>query len=146
MSKARKPGKGPAVYLVERAAYRAWDYSGLHYGRCDNDEGESYTPVRAFADKAAAEACRDALEAEARASFSPALFAGYSMPKGLTAKIKKLGLEPPKLDKEAYKQADDLREWWAKNAAEITAEQHAALWAMFDDVHLYRVSTQKLEG
>ena len=56
MSKARKAAR---VYLVERVAYRAWDYNGLHYSQCSSDEGDSYTPVRAFADKAQSATARN---------------------------------------------------------------------------------------
>jgi hypothetical protein len=142
MSKSRKGG---TVYLVERAAYRAWDYDGVKYTRCSCDQGESYTPVRAFTDKAAAQACRDALEAEARAALPPALFASYSMPAGLAERIESLGLPAPKLGKEGYKQAEEFRKWWAAHAGQITPEQQAALWELFADVTLYRVSSQKLE-
>jgi hypothetical protein len=142
MSKARK---GAKVWLVERVAFRAWDFRGLHFSRCSTDQGDSLTPVRAFTDRAAAEACRDALEAEERAAFSPALFAADSLPNGLAERIRSLGFEPPKLGKEGYNQADEFRKWWAAHAAEIAPEQQAALWELFGDVKLYQVSSQSVE-
>src|SRR5262249_4551660 len=120
MSKARKTGK---VYVVERAAYRAWDYRGMHYTQCSCDQGESYTPVRAFTDEAAAEACRDALEAEARAALSPALFGSYSVPEGLAQRIESLGLPASELGPKEYERAEEFRKWWAEHAAEITPER-----------------------
>jgi hypothetical protein len=142
MSKARK---GARVWLVERVALRAWDFDGLHFSRCSSDQGDSLMPVRAFTDEAAAEACRAALEAEDRASFSPALFASYSLPKGLAGRIKSLGLTPPKLGKGGHKQADEFRKWWAAHAADVTPQQQAALWELFADVKLYQVTSQTLE-
>jgi hypothetical protein len=144
MSKSRKPGL--TLYVVERAAYRTLDYDGLHYLPCESDEGASYTPVRGFADRSEAERCRAELEAEARASLSPALFASYTLPKDLTRRIESLGLEPPKLSKEEHNRARDFRKWWVEHAGELTAEQQSALWALFADVKLYRVRESKLQG
>jgi hypothetical protein len=134
------------LYVVERAAYRAWDHDGLHYTRCESDQGDSYTPVRGFSDQAEADAYRAALEAEARASLSPALFASYSVPANLAERIESLGLKPPKLSEKAYEYGKEFRKWWVEHAEELTAEQQAALWELFDDVTLYRVSKRKLVG
>ena len=142
MSKTRK---GAKVWLVERVAFRAWDFNGLHFSRCSSDEGDSFTPVRAFTDKAAAEACRDALEAEGRATFSPALFASFSLPRGIAERIKSLGFKKPNLGKEGSDQAEEFRKWWAAHAGKITPEQQAALWELFTDVKLYQVTSQTLE-
>jgi hypothetical protein len=151
VSKARKrplrePAPKPArVYLVERAALRAWDYEGLHYTTCSCDQGDSHVPVRAFADEAAAQVCCDALEAEARAMLPPALFASYSLPEGLAQRVKSLGLPALKLGRDKSGRAGAFRQWWGEHAARITPEQQAALWELFDDVKLYRVRSQKLE-
>jgi hypothetical protein len=142
MSKARKG----TVHVVERVAYRAWDYDVLHYAPCYAHEGDSFVPVAAFADEAKAEACRDALEADAKASLPPALFCDeIKIPDKLSARLKKLGLTPPKFSKQSYDQGKQFRRWWAEHAAEITPEKQAAIWELFSDIVLYRVRAMELQ-
>lgn len=143
MSKERKASQ--TLYLVERAAFRAYNYSGLNYAQCGNDEGDSYTPVRAFSDESSAEAFRASLEAEARATLSPALFASYEIPVHLTTRIEVLGLPPLKLHAKSHDQAKEFREWWAAHATEITPEQQSAIWELFENMSIYRVSKKTLK-
>jgi hypothetical protein len=139
--------KGATVYLVERAAYSASDYGETpQYYASDGEEGPSYVPVRAFADKAAAQAYRKELEAEARRDLPPALFVGYELPGGLAAKLQAAGLTPPKFTGPDYKHADQFRKWWAAHSAEMTPHQRAAVWDLFKGVSFYRVTETTLEG
>lgn len=142
MSKARKANK---VYVVERVAYKAWDFDGLHYSPCGGDDGESYVPVRAFQDEAAAVAHCAELTAEARRTLPPALFASGEVPKGLAARLQKLGLTPPKFRKPSYEHGDQFARWWAKHATAITPEQQADIWELFANVELYRVTSVEME-
>jgi hypothetical protein len=145
---AKTSRKGATVYLVERAAYSASDYDETpRYYSTDSEEGgPSHVPVRAFADKQAAQACRKELEAEARRDLCPALFVGHEMPGDLAAKLKAAGLTVPKFTGPDYKHGDQFRKWWAAHAAEITPEQRAAVWAAFKGVSFYRVTETTLEG
>ena len=130
---------------MERVAFKAWDYDVLHYAPSQSDEGQSYVPVSAFADEAAAEACREELTAEAKRTLPPALFAYDGIPAGLAAKIKALGLTPPKFSKQSHEHGDQFVRWWANHAAEITPQQQAAIWELFGEVELYRVNRVELE-
>lgn len=143
MSKSRKK---QALYVVERRAFRAWDFDVLHYAPSNSEEGENCVPVRAFANEAAAQACCAELTAEAKRTLPPALFGYDGVPAGLVAKIKELGLTPPKFSKDNYEQGNQLARWCAKHAAEITPEKQAAIWELFDSVELYRVSRVEMEG
>ncbi len=147
---AKSSRKGATVYLVERAAVTAWgDEQTLHYSVSggDEEEGPSYVPVRAFADKAAAQTCRRELEAEARRDLCPALFIGYDdLPKDLAANIKKIGLTPPKFTGPEYKHDEQFRKWWAAHAADMTPQQRTAVWNLFKGVSFYRVTETTLEG
>jgi hypothetical protein len=139
--------KGATVYLVERAAYSASGHGETpRYYVSDGEEGPSHVPVRAFAEKRAADACRKELEAEARRDLCPAMCVGYELPKDLAAKVKALGLTPPKLTGPGYSHADQFRKWWAAHAAEVTPQQRAAVWALFKGVSFYRVTETTLEG
>ena len=61
---AKSSRKAAKVFLVERAAFGTSDYDDTpKYYVSDGEEGPSFVPVRAFADKAAADACRKELEA-----------------------------------------------------------------------------------
>ncbi|HET6573016.1 MAG TPA: hypothetical protein VFG68_05395 [Fimbriiglobus sp.] len=143
---AKTSRKGATVYLVERAAYTAWGYGGaIQYTASASDDGESFVPVRAFADKSAAEACRAELEAEARRELCPALFAN-ELPKDLTAKLKAAGATPPKFTGPDYNHGEQFRKWWADHAADLTPAQRAAVWDLLDDVTFYRVTEMTLEG
>lgn len=138
--------KAATAYLVERAAYKAWEYQGkLHYAASEGDEGPSYVPVRAFADKRAAEAYRKELEAEARRDLCPALFVD-ALPKDLAAKLKAAGVTPPKFTGPDYKHGDQFRKWWADHAADVTPSHRAAVWAAAKGVSFYRVTETTLEG
>ena len=146
---AKTSRKSATVYLVERAAVNAWgDEQTLHYSVSsgDEEEGPSHVPVRAFADKAAAQACRRELEAEARRDLCPALFAGYELPGGLATEIKAAGLTPPKLTGPAYNHGGQFRKWWAAHAADMTPQQRTAVWKLFKGVSFYRVTETTLEG
>jgi hypothetical protein len=144
---AKTSRKAAAVYLVERAAYSAGDHDETpQYYASGGDEGPSYVPVRAFADKAAAQACRRELEAEARRDLCPALFAGYELPGGLATEIKAAGLTPPKLTGPAYNHGGQFRKWWAAHAADMTPQQRVAVWNLFKGVSFYRVTETTLEG
>jgi hypothetical protein len=138
MSKSRKPR---TFYLVERQAYRVWAFQRTpFYGPCSyEDDEKSYTPVKAFADEDEATAYRARLEAEARADLSPALFCEYDVPSGLAERLREMGYEPPRFGK-GSKNGEVFRLWWARHAAEITPEQQAAIWELFPDVAIYRVS------
>jgi hypothetical protein len=143
---AKTSRKGPTVYLVERAAYKAWDYGGtIQYAASEGDEGASFVPVRAFADKRAAEACRAELEAEARRELPPALFT-HELPRNLAAKLTAAGVTPPKFTGPDYNPAEQFRKWWADHAADLTPAQRAAVWDALKDVAFYRVTETTLEG
>jgi hypothetical protein len=143
---ARTSRRAAAVYLVERTAYEASDYGETpRYYASGGEEGESHVPVRAFADKAAAEACRADLEAEARRDLCPALFA-YDLPKNLAAKLKKIGLTPLEFTGAQYEHADQFRKWWGEQAADMAPQQRAAVWRLFPKVAFYRVTEATLEG
>ena len=145
---AKTSRKGATVYLVERAAYSASDYDDTpQYYNSDGEEGgPSYVPVRAFADKQAAQACRKELEAEARRDLCPALFAGYALPKDLAAKLKAIGLTSLKFTGPDYNHGEQLRKWWVAHAAEMTPQQRAAVWDQLKSVSFYRVTETTLEG
>jgi hypothetical protein len=146
---AKTSRKAATVYLVERAACTALDYGGMvrySISSGDEEEGPSHVPVRAFADKAAAEACRKELEAEARRDLPPALFTWDDVPKDLAAKLAALGLTPPKFTGPDYNHGEQFRKWWAAHAADVTPEQRAAVWALFKGVKFYRVTETTLEG
>lgn len=143
---AKTSRKAATVYLVERAAYKAWDYGGtIQYAASEGDEGASFVPVRAFADKRAAEACRAELEAEARRDLPPAVFA-CDVPKGLAAKLKTIGATPPKFTGPDYNHGEQFRKWWADHAADLTPAQRAEVWDAFKGVAFYRVTETTLEG
>ncbi|HVK19366.1 MAG TPA: hypothetical protein VM533_20700 [Fimbriiglobus sp.] len=146
---AKSSRKGTTVYLVERAACTVSDYGGkVHYGVSSGDDegGPSHVPVRAFADKKAAQACRKELEAEARRDLCPALFAGYALPKDLAAKLKAIGLTSLKFTGPDYNHGEQLRKWWVAHAAEMTPQQRAAVWDQLKSVSFYRVTETTLEG
>jgi hypothetical protein len=141
------------VYLVERvglAVARYIDRSALHPS--GGESGPNRVPVRAFADRAQAEACRDALEEEARQSASPVQFIAYDLPvsgREVESALCDLGLPPPELgaDPVGYdyqarrRQVAQLCEWWAEHAAEMSAEQRAALWGrLFSEWRFYDVA------
>jgi hypothetical protein len=138
--------KGATVYLVERAAFSASSYGETpQYYVCDGEEGPSFVPVRAFADRAAADACRKELEAEARRNLCPALFVGFEVPGDLAAKLKAVGLTPPKFTGAAYNHGEQFRKWWTAHAAELTPEQKEAVWKAFKSASFYRVTETTLE-
>ena len=144
---AKTSRKGATVYLVERAAYSASDYGETpQYYASDGEDGPSYVPVRAFADKQAAQACRKELEAEARRDLCPALFVGYEFPGDLAAKLQAAGLTPPKFTGSAYKHGEQFSKWWAAHAADMTPQQRSAVWDAFKGVSFYRVTETTLEG
>jgi hypothetical protein len=139
--------KAATVYLVERAAYSASDYDDTpQYYASDGEDGPSFVPVRAFADKQAAQTCRKELEAEARRDLCPALFVEYEFPGDLAAKLQAAGLTPPKFTGSAYKHGKQFSKWWAAHAAEMTPQQREAVWGAFEGVSFYRVTETTLEG
>ncbi len=146
MSKAKK---APRIYLVERAAYRTWAFTGLpHYEASEADEGESYVPLKAFTDRADAEADQTRREAEVRATLPPALFVGYSIPsadKELTRRLKALQLPPLPSGKKNEDLSEKFRKWWVEHGADLTPEQRSALWELFPNVVVYRVTETTLE-
>ena len=155
--KAAKPGK-VRMYLVLRDAFDANPYSGVHFYRPTNEDGDrdNRVPVRAFATRKAAQEHARQLDAELRATFPPPLFAEDdepddddtrpSLPNLLTTKLKELSLPEIKFAKEEYKHGEQFREWWTEHASDMSAEQRAALWEPFADRTFHSVKKIEVEG
>lgn len=165
MSKAKKPATKKAakklrntpMFLVLRDCFDANPYDGVHFNRPTNDDGErdNRVPVRAFATRKAANEYARQLDEELRASFPPPMFAGDddpdegerpSLASVVSAKLKQLRLPPIKFAKEMHKHGEQFREWWSENAADMSAEQKAALWEPFVDMTFHSVKQIEVEG
>jgi hypothetical protein len=147
------------VYVVERAAGYGvagddpvFDPDDPDFDPDSFEEPSSYVPVRVFGDRAAAEAYRAECDAEVRAALPPALYAGYESweriggAKAVTAALQALGLPPPKFARDnEWRHMDEFRKWWADHAADLTAEQRAGVWKLFDHLRVYRVTARTLE-
>jgi hypothetical protein len=139
-----KSRKGRKVFVVERLAWKVWTFTSYPiYDACDNDGG-SFVPVRAFTNRKAAEAFRQTLEAEARATFSPAHLLHDLTREDMQSRVQPLGIELFKAAEKEWDSLKPLRDWWTKHAAELSPEQRAALWKPFDDVAFYRVTEAPL--
>jgi hypothetical protein len=114
---------------------------GVSAGKAEAD-GE---PVLAFdsQERAVAEACR--LTEEARCALppfyvgEPANWSRLGL-KRLIARLERLGLRRlPKPDIVPWEAAAVWRVWWDRHGGELTPEQVAAVWKLFDKVELYHV-------
>jgi hypothetical protein len=141
VSKSRKGGK---VFVVERVAWKVWTFNAHPiYEPCRRDGG-SFVPVRAFTNRKAAEAYRQTLEAEARATFSPAHLEHDLTREDFRARLQALGLKPLNPRSKEWDSLKTFRDWWVEHAAELSPEQRAAVWKVFDEVTFYRVTEAPL--
>lgn len=158
MSKAKKkpaakkpPPKPVRVYLVVRRAFSAGTYEGLSYGTPETDDGHpNDVPVRAFANKGDAMRFARELDDEIRRTFPPPLFGGEddddnAGPRIATA-VAALGLPAFKGGVYNYLSGRRFGEWWAKHAADLSAEQKAALWEPFQGMTFHQVKQVEVEG
>ncbi len=166
MSKAKKPAKKAAatkpaarpkaptkvrVYLVVRQAFEGSDYEGTHYPKARSDgDDPNEVPVRAFASETAADDFAQELDADLRATFPPPLFAcddddDNAGPR-VEAAVAALGLPEFKGGKYNCDSGPRFVKWWAKHAANLNAEQRAALWQPFAGMTFHRVRTVEVEG
>ena len=149
-----------AVYLVQRVAFDQDDgghcypcYPAL-WGAPPDRAAPILVPVEAFADRAAAEARRAALEAEARTLVGPLRVRGSRLPTRpaqLDAVLTALGLEPTGLKTAEPDGTErwfrDLDRWWQRQIPKLAPEVIAALWEAFPHPEpiFYHVTETTLE-
>ncbi len=135
------------VYVVRRLSWSPAYEDGC-FAQAGGDSDQPGVPVRAFRDRAAAEAfCRE-LEAKARQLTPPGRIVGMSGGqdvKRLTDGTRRLGLSPFEPDGE-WLDGDELLRWWESVAADATPEQRAGVWELLTDVRFYDVVEAPLEG
>lgn len=160
------PKSSARVYVVQRIDWRYRDRS-MPYER--PDAPGSGTPVKAFTDRARADAHCRKLEVAARQDRDVCPFEyGRSYPSldGVTSRptdqvidwLSEQGLNPPAGQKEAWQadrklgrrairpDYDSYREWvtwWSENARNWTQAQFDAVWEVFDRVHFFEVVAVK---
>jgi hypothetical protein len=99
----------------------------------------SRVPIRLFAARGPAERFVADLYAEAHRTMNPFQLNDY--PDALHTKLKQLGL-PPRCLKELQ---GDLVVWWDRVADELTDEQRAAVWGLFDVPQPYEIVPVEVE-
>jgi hypothetical protein len=92
-------------------------------------------PLRLFASREAAERLVAELTAEARRTMNPFHLNDYEVPDPIRKYLKKLRLSA--CPKEQW--SEEWQEWWDRCADEMTDDQRAAVWAMFDALAPYEV-------
>jgi len=163
MSKAKKPAtKKPkaakaTVFVVMRTGFEVTSFRGtlpqVYPVTGSHTNVIAEVPVRGFATRKAATAFARQLDDEVRASFPAALLTeagGRNESEKLLPQVAKraneLKLPPIKLGKEKYNHPTQFREWWSKHAADLSAEQKAALWEPFAGMTFHHVNEIELEG
>jgi hypothetical protein len=147
MSK-KKGGLAPGhkLYLVERTT---WHVEG---DRFRPDEEEGGLPVRALLTKAEAEACRDALERQAKLELSPFLFAMGEAEatkggrKAFDRQLKALGISAPAPKDGDFFENDEWQAWWDGIADGLSEEQRLGAWALVCPDKLYQIVETELES
>jgi hypothetical protein len=163
MSKAKKPAaKKPkaakqVVFVVMRTGFDVSSYRGalpqIYPVTGSHVDLVAEVPVRGFATRKAATAYARQLDDEVRATFPAALLteacgrneSGKLLPQ-VARRASELGLPPIKLGKEKYNHPTQFREWWAKHAADLSAEQKAALSEALAGMTFHHVKEIELEG
>ncbi len=147
MSK-NKPALAPGqkLFLVERTTWRAVE------DRFYPDEEGGGLPVRALLTKEEAEACRDALERQARLELSPFLFAlGEAEArkggrKAFDRRLKALAITVPPPANGDFFENDQWQAWWDGIADGLSEEQRLGVWALVCTDKLYQIVETELES
>lgn len=140
------------LFLVVRQAIDSYESRGLEFTQVHGsyDDKPREVPVRGFAKRSDAEAFAHELEAELRASFPFPPFVGMAarlpLPEWLPQLLAERGLPPIQLTKAGYHQDAEFRRWWTDNAADLSAQQKAALWEPFAEVRFHHIREIELEG
>jgi hypothetical protein len=138
------------VYVVSRRSVR--EEEGRWAQLCDEPNrasGLSWVPLRAFADRDEAEACRRELERSTRVGLCP--FALNADVRNLTSldgdplreRLFELGLMPPL---EGWYVDVDWIGWWREVAPGLTEEQLHGVWDLLDRARLHAVVALEMEG
>jgi hypothetical protein len=142
------------LFLVVRMPLAGGHRYGCYpiIGQHENDMRE--VPVRAFAKKADAEAYARELDAEVRAHIPLPLLAEVidrfdrltdnALSTRLPALLAEHGMPPITFGRRPI--GVEFREWWAKHAADLSADQRAALWEPFAGMTFHWVKQIEVEG
>ena len=120
------------AYVVHR---RAYDTYGTIVGQNEDSDSISLVPLRAFADRAAAEACVADLTRVARRTMNP--FASFYYSGAARIKALKIGFRVKPSDK--WGDAG-WGPWYEAEAPHLTDEQREKVWSLFADQPLYGIS------
>lgn len=139
-------------YIVRRLSWTPSSYGGCVYVHDAGSDGvHSGVPVRAFADRAAADACCRELEAEARRQMPPGRVTvdGHLDEGDATAwceRVAALGLTPPALIpsprgrlRDGFLDNATVLRWWAGYATTATPELQEAVWESLPGPRFYDV-------
>jgi hypothetical protein len=137
--------KAHTIYLIQRRL------TAGEYGVFSGAEGQEGVPVLACPSAQEAEERRRQLEEEARRVMAPFLVAnlkGWSSVgvDRLRARLEALGLRDLPEPAEEWQAEPLWRRWWDEHGEEVTAEQRAAIWELFDKLRFYEVVPVKLKG
>lgn len=138
-------------YVVRRLSWTPDHYNGhTYFSDAGSDGTHSGVPVRAFPDRAAADACQAALEAEARRLLPPGRVTvdGHLDHEDAVAwcrRVTALGLTPPDLlpsptdHGPGYLDNAAVLRWWASHAAAVGPELQETVWESMPIPRFYDV-------
>src|SRR5262249_15267779 len=117
----------------------------------DREKHDGGVPVRAFVDRAKAEALRDELEREARRQTSPFHFLladleGLGGAEAFCSALLELGAPapPPEVLGDELP-SEKWAAWWDGVSGDLTDEQREGVWALFKGHHFYEVEPAELD-
>ena len=114
------------------------------YDGVDGDENAINPPVKAFRDRAKAEAHARALESKERArqsfpfAFEPAFVEDPADNEVLVEQIRQAGLNPPRRGRHGY---IDFHSWWNR----LSKQQRDIVWDLFDAIRFFEVIETEVE-